>query len=61
MDSMRDVIAHHAGETDEKQMLSDMLQLFVVVLQADGQISSIEQQAVATLVRDVYGEAAANQ
>ncbi len=61
MDSMRDVIAHHAGDTDEKQMLSDMLQLFVVVLQADGQISSIEQQAVATLVRDVYGEAAANQ
>ena len=61
MDSMRDVIAHHAGDTDEKQLLTGILQLFVVVLQADGQISSIEQQAVATLVRDVYGEAAANQ
>ena len=61
MDSMRDVIEHHAGDTDEKQLLNDILQLFVVVLQADGEISSIEQQAVARLVRDVYGEAASNQ
>jgi len=61
MDSMRDVIEHHAGDTDEQQLLNDILQLFVVVLQADGQISSIEQQAVATLVRDVYGESASNQ
>ena len=37
MDSMRDVIEHHAGDTDEKQLLNDILQLFVVVLQADGQ------------------------
>ena len=58
---MRDVIEHHAGDTDEKQLLNDILQLFVVVLQADGQISSIERQAVATLVRDVYGESASNQ
>ena len=61
MDSMRDVIEHHAGDTDEQQLLNDILQLFVVVLQADGQISSIEQQAVARLVRDVYGDAASNQ
>jgi len=61
MDSMRDVIEHHAGDTDGKQLLEDILQLFVVVLQADGQISSVEQQAVAKLVRDVYGEAASNQ
>ena len=61
MDSMRDVIEHHAGDADEQQLLNDILQLFVVVLQADGQISSIEQQAVATLVRNVYGESASNQ
>ncbi len=61
MDSMRDVIEHHAGDTDGKQLLDDILQLFVVVLQADGQISSVERQAVSRLVRDVYGEAASNQ
>ena len=38
-----------------------MLQLFVIVLRADGDVSATEQQAVATLVRDVYGETAASQ
>ena len=61
LDSVRDVVAHHAGDTDEQQLLNAMLQLFVVVLQADGEVKAVEQQAVATLVRDVYGEAAANK
>jgi predicted PurR-regulated permease PerM/uncharacterized tellurite resistance protein B-like protein len=61
LDSVRDVVAHHAGDTDEQQLLNDMLQLFVLVLQADGEVKAVEQQAVATLVRDVYGEAAANK
>jgi len=61
VDSVREVIAHHAGDPDEKLLLQNMLQLFVVVLRADGAVSSTEQQAVATLVRDVYGEAAASQ
>ena len=61
LDSVRDVVAHHAGDSDEQQLLNDMLQLFVVVLQADGEVKAVEQQAVATLVRDVYGEAAANK
>ena len=61
VDSVREVIAHHAGDPDEKILLQNMLQLFVVVLRADGSVSSTEQQAVATLVRDVYGDAAAGQ
>jgi predicted PurR-regulated permease PerM/uncharacterized tellurite resistance protein B-like protein len=61
VDSVREVIAHHAGDPDEKLLLQNMLQLFVVVLRADGAVSATEQQAVATLVRDVYGEAAAAQ
>ncbi|MDE2680036.1 MAG: AI-2E family transporter [Verrucomicrobiota bacterium] len=59
--SVREVIAHHAGDPDEKLLLQNMLQLFVIVLRADGKVSATEQQAVATLVRDVYGEAAASQ
>ena len=59
--SMREVLEHHTGESDEQQLLENMLQLFVLVLQADGAISAMEQQAVATLVRDTYGEAAANK
>ncbi|MFP6902227.1 MAG: AI-2E family transporter [Verrucomicrobiia bacterium] len=58
---MREVIAHHAGDPDEKLLLKNMLQLFVIVLRADGAVSATEQQSVATLVRDVYGEAAAGQ
>ena len=61
LDSVRDVVAHHAGETDEKLLQQNMLQLFVLVLRADGNVKAVEQQSVATLVRDVYGEAAANQ
>ena len=61
LDSVRDVVAHHAGESDEKLLQTNMLQLFVIVLQADGEVKAVEQQTVATLVRDVYGEAAANQ
>ncbi len=61
VDSVREVIAHHAGDPDEKLLLQNMLQLFVIVLRADGKVSATEQQAVATLVRDVYGEAAAAQ
>ena len=61
VDSMREVVAHHAGESDEQKLLENMLQLFVFVLRADGSISSMEQQAVTTLVRDNYGEAAANK
>ncbi len=61
VDSVREVIAHHAGDPDEKLLLQNMLQLFVVVLRADGDVSATEQQAVATLVRDVYGETAAAQ
>ena len=58
---MREVVAHHAGESDEQKLLENMLQLFVLVLRADGSISSMEQQAVTTLVRDNYGEAASNK
>ena len=61
LDSVRDVVAHHAGETDEKLLQHNMLQLFVLVLRSDGNVKAVEQQSVATLVRDVYGEAAANQ
>ena len=61
VDSVREVIAHHAGDPDEKLLLKNMLQLFVIVLRADGAVSATEQQSVATLVRDVYGEAAAGQ
>ena len=61
VDSVREVIAHHAGDPDEKLLLQNMLQLFVIVLRADGDVSATEQQAVATLVRDVYGETAAAQ
>ena len=61
VDSMREVVAHHAGESDEQKLLENMLQLFVFVLRADGSISSMEQQAVTTLVRDNYGETAANR
>ncbi len=61
VDSVREVIAHHAGDPDEKLLLQNMLQLFVVVLRADGEVSATEQQAVATLVRDVYGADAASQ
>lgn len=61
VDSVREVIAHHAGDPDEKLLLQNMLQLFVIVLRADGDVSATEQQAVATLVRDVYGETAASQ
>jgi len=59
--SMRDVLEQHTGESDEQQLLENMLQLFVLVLRADGDISSMEQQAVATLVRDTYGAAASNK
>jgi predicted PurR-regulated permease PerM/uncharacterized tellurite resistance protein B-like protein len=61
VDSMREVVAHHAGESDEQKLLENMLQLFVLVLRADGSVSSMEQQAVTTLVRDNYGEAASNK
>ncbi len=61
LDSVRGVVAHHAGETDEKLLQHNMLQLFVLVLRSDGNVKAVEQQSVATLVRDVYGEAAANQ
>ena len=61
VDSVREVIAHHAGDPDEKLLLQNMLQLFVIVLRADGDVSATEQQAVAKLVRDVYGETAAAQ
>ena len=61
LDSVRDVVTHHAGETDEKLLQHNMLQLFVLVLRSDGNVKAVEQQSVATLVRDVYGEAAANQ
>ena len=37
VDSVREVIAHHAGDPDEKLLLQNMLQLFVVVLRADGE------------------------
>ena len=59
--SMREVLEHHTGESDKQQLLENMLQLFVLVLHADGAISAMEQQVVATLMRDTYGEAAANK
>ena len=61
MGSMREVLEHHTGESGEQKLLENMLQLFVIVLRADGAISAMEQQSVATLVRDTYGEAASSK
>ncbi len=61
MGSMRDVLEQHTGESDEQKLLESMLQLFVLVLQADGDITAMEQQSVASLVRDTYGEAASSK
>ena len=61
MGSMREVLEHHTGESGEQKLLENMLQLFVIVLRADGAISGMEQQSVATLVRDTYGEAASSK
>jgi predicted PurR-regulated permease PerM/uncharacterized tellurite resistance protein B-like protein len=61
MGSMREVLEHHTGESGEQKLLENMLQLFVIVLRADGTISAMEQQSVATLVRDTYGEAASSK
>ena len=60
MGSMREVLEHHTGESGEQKLLKNMLQLFAIVLRADGAIS-MEQQSVATLVRDTYGEAASSK
>ena len=61
MGSMREVLEHHTGESGEQKLLENMLQLFVIVLRADGAILGMEQQSVATLVRDTYGEAASSK
>ena len=61
MGAMREVLEHHTGESGEQKLLENMLQLFVIVLRADGAISAMEQQSVATLVRDTYGEAASSK
>ena len=61
MGSMREVLEHHTGESGEQKLLENMLQLFVIVLRADGAISAMEQQSVVTLVRDTYGEAASSK
>lgn len=61
MGSMREVLEHHTGESGEQKLLENMLQLFVIVLRADGAISGMEQQSVATMVRDTYGEAASSK
>ena len=53
---MREALEHHTGESGEQKLLENMLQLFVIVLRADGAISAMEQQSVATLVRDTYGK-----